>query len=221
MAQEQTNTATEETKAPKKAKKAKAEKPAAESKKGDGEKQAYALEGSDRVELLTEKQAGARNAARNDGKKWVPAPDKAAQAKEPKDPPKGEERVKLTREGKAKDAAADKAAREKKASEKSEDAAEGEEKPAKKVKKASDAGRARAEWEGHGMCDLLRYCGAQGWDKPTARKVLEGLGLTPGNSTVHIQVGKGKNNENVPSLSKEHAAKLKGLAKEAKTGEKA
>jgi len=61
--------------------------------------QPYRLEGTDRVELLIEAQAKARNLARSDGKKWLFDPSAADKAKPITLPPAGEVRKKLQIEG--------------------------------------------------------------------------------------------------------------------------
>lgn len=81
--------------------------------------------------------------------------------------------------------------------------------------------RPRQEYKGIGMCALIRYCGHKGYDAAKTTAVLAAVGLTPGKATIHIQGKKGKDGDNVPTLSKELAEELKVIAGEIPAKEKA
>jgi hypothetical protein len=81
-----------------------------------------------------------------------------------------------------------------------------------KKAKAPKAEKVEKGYNGHNQCSLLRYCGAKGFSKPKSRAVLEALGLSPADATVHIQVAKGAKGEQVPELDKETRVKIKEVA---------
>jgi hypothetical protein len=72
----------------------------------EAERKPYRLGQTARVELLTEKQAKARNLARSDGQKWQIDEAAAGQAARVTLPPAGEERKALEAEGRRKDRSA-------------------------------------------------------------------------------------------------------------------
>jgi hypothetical protein len=82
-----------------------AESEADAGKAGSGRKprQAYRLTGTERVELLTAKQAKARNLCRKDGKQWQPDESAADRATEPKAIATGQQRKRRLAEGNRKD----------------------------------------------------------------------------------------------------------------------
>jgi len=81
-----------------------------------------------------------------------------------------------------------------------------------KVKKSTQGGKERKEWMGLGMCDVLRVLGSKGVSKPVAKAISVKMGFDPGNSTVHIQVKKGIDKDNVPELTSEQKKALAALS---------
>lgn len=73
----------------------------------------------------------------------------------------------------------------------------------------------RAEWQGLGMCEFLRYAGSQGWDRKLIAEVAQVIGFSPSATTIYIQSKKGKDGENVPDLGKEITNELKAHYEEA------
>lgn len=146
--------------------------------------------------------------------RWVVAPADLDTSKinvrDPSETVTGEARTKAYAEGRRKDREQD----EKIAAEVSQKQKAPDTKDASKPAKSKTTGltkKAQIEWQGHGMCDLLRYCGSRKWDKKVAVAILQGLDMNPGKSTVHIQTKKGEAGENVPALTKGQVSELEAL----------
>jgi hypothetical protein len=86
-----------------------------------------------------------------------------------------------------------------------------------RVKKEPKPKAEKANWEGYGMCELLRWCGKHGMNKNLGAAVVKalGVGFDPRPNTMAIQNSWGRNGtEPAPDLSEKQAAHLRKLAKD-------
>lgn len=90
----------------------------------------------------------------------------------------------------------------------------------KSEKTGKSGGAARITWHEVGMCDFLRYCGAKKIDKARATELAQKAGFSPSPTTVYIQMKKGADGENVPTIAAEHLAEI-GFEAPAKKAKKA
>lgn len=182
------------------------------------DKKAFHLQGSDRFEWLTPRQAMARNSAQAlvGIRRWVECPEvDADQVIERPVPPSGKNRTLAIQEGNRLDNEW-MALRARNGRESVMDKVEAT-KAAKKSEKSKSTedgggeagGKSHQEWKGHGMCALLRWCGKQNFDKDQATAALLSVGLTPNPATVSIQLRKGRNDESVPTMTKNDANELR------------
>lgn len=92
------------------------------------------------------------------------------------------------------------------------------EKAAVKAPKAEKAAAAaettRQNWNGHGMCEIIRFCGKKGFGPEKTGKIIEAMDLEANPATIKIQLRKGRLDENVPEFSKDHRGEFNAIAED-------
>lgn len=84
-------------------------------------------------------------------------------------------------------------------------------KDSKKAAKEETASE-RPQWNGKAMTAVIRWCGKKGFGRQQTEAIMKHCGFVAAPATIHIQLGKGRADENVPKFTKQEAEELKAVA---------